>query len=131
MRPDKYFAGVWTGDLPEAVLWVHQEGYTVSPKFGHLPSWTWVRTCGPVGFQLRLGISPLGSGESRLLNVCNVEGIGANGALKITGKLNRVENMVDFLYKREIEEISGKWTHASSKGASKLSLVVGTLPLAL
>lgn len=105
-RPDKYFAGLWMGDLPEALAWVKPPGHPISAPLAHLPSWTWARTTGPVGFQLTTRPQPDASGDPRLERACTVIGIGSSGGLDMVGMIRKVSNMVEFVYKPKFEEFS-------------------------
>ena len=53
-RDDTYFAGMWPADLPQSLLWKIRNDSVGrhALRRSHLPSWTWARLEGHVGFQM-------------------------------------------------------------------------------
>ena len=98
-RPDKYFAGLWDGDMPNALLWRVRGDKNLSQELSHLPSWSWARHSGPMCFQL-LGNSKFNGSESRskLSNVCKVLGLTGSGALQLQTSVLPVIGTEEFRY---------------------------------
>ncbi|KAJ3535962.1 hypothetical protein NM208_g6919 [Fusarium decemcellulare] len=54
-RTDMYFAGIWTADLPDSLLWKVSDRNcraNSNRERPYLPSWTWANLKGPIRFQL-------------------------------------------------------------------------------
>ncbi|KAF4455289.1 HET-domain-containing [Fusarium albosuccineum] len=54
-RTDAYFAGMWTADLPDSLLWKVSDNHcraNSNRERSYLPSWTWANLKGPIRFQL-------------------------------------------------------------------------------
>jgi hypothetical protein len=84
----RYLAGLWEGDLPQALLW---KGAEVSSQQNKLvPSWTWASCCDDNFTELKLGTSewplPFERGESPLITNCDCKVENSNIWLSTNSK---------------------------------------------
>jgi hypothetical protein len=98
---DTYFAGMWLGDLPDSLLWKINRNHvgTRTDYNQHLPSWTWARLEGCVGFQLSGSAFRGRYSEGAKLNdreyvhddLLELE-IQPSGSLYVNGPMTHLEN---------------------------------------
>lgn len=102
VRTDLYFGGIWTADLPDALLWTNVTRKTTPRLRHHLPSWIWASASGPISFQLLCARQEQRC-TSSLQTVCSVKLLGS-GDIALACKVKQVEKIMQFEYKRQFDE---------------------------
>ncbi|KAH6957788.1 heterokaryon incompatibility protein-domain-containing protein [Ilyonectria sp. MPI-CAGE-AT-0026] len=98
-RGDMYFAGMWTADLPESLLWKVSDYSPTSPdrERPHLPSWTWANLEGPIRFQLS-GEPFRTHHQEHLSNTLEELSVRPSGALYLKGPVTHLKSgTLDFV----------------------------------
>lgn len=98
-REDEYFAGLWDGDLPDNLLWRVRWDKKVSKQLLHMPSWSWARHIGLIGFQLHPRARF--TCDSTLVDIAESHGLSHSGALRLRAYLGWVRTIEDFDYYRQ------------------------------
>jgi hypothetical protein len=90
-RKDEYFAGLWNGDLPDNLLWKVRQDKGVSKELLYLPSWSWARHTGPIGFQLHGDPIFRLSSDSGLVSLVEISDVSHSGALRLRAYVGWVQ----------------------------------------
>jgi hypothetical protein len=99
-RTDEYFAGLWSSDFPDNLLWRVRWDKKASKELLHIPSWSWARHLGLIGFQLH-GRARFGkSAEADMLDVAEISGISHSGALMLRTYYGCVHSIAEYDYHR-------------------------------
>jgi hypothetical protein len=94
VRKDKYYLGLWTGGLPEQLLWTARSTLQMI-DLPQLPSWSWASTEGEVHFWKRNGHRIYQGNPQKDCGQITIKEPGhllIRGKLKAAGKFERIKN---------------------------------------